>query len=170
MRKAVRAWIPIALLSAAVFSITPAHAQRDLKIGVVNFPLLVQQSPQFQQMTTALETEFAPRQRELLTQQQELETKQQTFERDASVMGEQERLDLERQIRDAARDLQRAGNEFREDLDVRRNEEMNKVQRVVFEQVQAYARSEGYHLVVAEAVYFDSRLDITEAVLKALQD
>jgi outer membrane protein len=161
---------PIALLTATLMA-SPVHAQRGgLKIGVVNLVALVEQSPQYQQMTTTLETEFAPRQRELLTLQQELQTQQETFQRDAQVLGDQERANLERQLQSGQRELQRAGNEFREDLNIRQNEEINKVQRAVLQQVQNYAREEDYDLIVAEAVYFSSAIDITEAVLKELTD
>jgi outer membrane protein len=166
---ALRAWGPIALLSAALVA-APAQAQRGgLKVGVVNLVVLVEQSPQYQQMTTTLETEFAPRQREILTLQQELQKQQETFQRDASVMGEQERADLERRLSVGQRELQRAGNEYREDLNIRQNEEINKVQRAVLQEVQNYARGENYDLIVAEAVYFSSGIDITEAVLESMQ-
>lgn len=167
---ALRAWGPIALLFAALVA-APAQAQRGgLKIGVVNLVALVEQSPQYQQMTSTLETEFAPRQREILNMQQELQQKQETYQRDSSVLGDQERANLERELRDGQRDLQRLGNEYREDLNIRQNEEINKVQRAVLEQVQNYAREEDFDLVVAEAVYFSSSIDITEAVLEMLQE
>ncbi|HEX7080878.1 MAG TPA: OmpH family outer membrane protein [Gammaproteobacteria bacterium] len=168
MVKAFRAWGPVAL-AAGMLIAGPSQAQ-DLKIGVVNFPLLVQQSPQFEQMNAALETEFAPRQRDIVTMRQELEEKQQRLQRDAEVMSDQERANLEREIRDGARDLERAVNELREDANIRQNEELNKVQRTVLQRVQDYARSEDYDLIVAEALYFDSDLDITEAVLEMLQE
>lgn len=165
-----RAWGPIAFLAAVIIA-APAYAQRGgLKIGVVNLVVLVEQSPQYQAMTTTLETEFAPRQREILTMQQELQKQQETFQRDAPVLGDAERANLERQLRDGQRELQRAGNEYREDLNIRQNEEINKVQRAVLEEVQNYAREEDYDLIVAEAVYFSSGIDITEAVLEVLQD
>lgn len=165
---AFRALGPIALLWAALVA-GPAQAQ-DLKIGVVNFAALVEQSPQAQQIATDIEAEFAGRQRDLMTLQRELQTQQETFQRDSSVMGEQERLNLERQIRDGQRELQRAGNEFREDLNIRQNEEINKLQRSVLQIVQDYAREEEYDLIVAEALYFSSAIDITEDVLEVLQE
>jgi outer membrane protein len=84
-------------------------------------------------------------------------------------MGEAERLDLERQIRDGQRELQRNENEYVEDLNIRRNEEVGKLQREVLQQVQAYASTEKYDLIVADAIYFSPAVDITAAVLAALQ-
>ena len=83
-------------------------------------------------------------------------------------MGEEERLNLERQIRDGQRDLQRTENEYLEDLNARRNEELGKLQREVLQRVQAYASAQKYDLVVADALYFSSAVDITAAVIAAL--
>lgn len=165
---AFRAFGPIAFLLAALVA-GPANAQ-NLKIGVVNFAALVEQSPQAQKIATDIEAEFAERQRELIASQRELQTQQETYQRDSSVMGEQERLNLERQIQNAQRELQRAGAEFREDLNIRQNEEINLLQRSVLQVVQDYAREEDYDLIVAEALYFSSAIDITEEVLEVLQD
>jgi len=168
MMKAFRAWGPGALLLAGLIA-GPAQAQ-DIKIGVVNFNLLVQQSPQFQAMAAALETEFAPRQREIMTMQQELEQKNQTLQRDASVMSDEERASLERELRDGSRALQRAVTDANEDFNARQNEELVNVQRTLLEQVEAFARDENFDLIVGEALYFDSDLDITEDVLEVLRD
>jgi len=145
-----------------------AYAQ-ILKIGVVNVVRLLEESPQSQAVNTALQDEFAPRQRELVAQERALQEKQETFRRDAPVMGEEERLRLEREIRDGQRDLQRAQNEFLEDANIRRNEEVGKLQRTLLQHVQQYAREEGYDLVVADALYFSEDIDITSQVLDSLR-
>ncbi|MFO7286125.1 MAG: OmpH family outer membrane protein [Gammaproteobacteria bacterium] len=165
MLKAVRALSPFALL-VGLLAAAPVQAQ---KIGVVDFARLVQESPQYEAMARALEAEFAPRQREILTLNQQLQEKQQRFERDRSVLSEQERAQLERELRDGARDLQRQHNQFQEDLNIRQNEEIAKIQRTVLQAVQEYARRERYDLIVAEAVYFNSDLDVTAAVLEQLR-
>jgi outer membrane protein len=98
-----------------------------------------------------------------------LKTKQETYQRDASVMGEAERAQLEREIRDGQRDLQRADTELREDLNIRQNEEIAELNRLIVTEVQTYARNEGYDLILYEAVYASEAVDITAAVLAALQ-
>ena len=148
-----------------------AQAQSDgLRIGVVNVPRLLEQSPQAQAAMSALQEEFAPRQREIVAIQRSLQQKQQTYDRDGQVMGEQERLNLERDIRDEQRDLEREQNDYLEDLNIRRNEELGKLQRSLLQQVQAYARDAGYDLVVADVLYFSSAIDITDDVLQGLEE
>jgi outer membrane protein len=159
----------IALLSLGVLTAGSVSAQGNLKVGVVNVAQLLEQAPQSQEVNAKLQDEFAPRQRDIVAKRQTLQTQQETFQRDAPVMGEDERLNLERQIRDGQRELQRAENEYLEDLNIRRNEELGKLQRALLQQVQDYARTEDYDLVVADVLYFSSSIDITAAVLSALQ-
>jgi outer membrane protein len=167
---------PLTVLAAVALSavvIAPASAQRGggaLKIGVIDEATLLQQAPQTQSMADALQTEFASRQRDLLTMQQDLQKKQDTYKRDASVMGDSERADLERQIRDGERDLQRANDALREDFNARRNEEMQKLSHMLVQEVGDYAKSKGYDLVLTNVVYAASSVDITEEVLGVLKD
>jgi len=162
----LRALTPFALLTGMLLA-APAHAQ---KIGVVDSARLVQESPQFAAMMEMLETEFAPRQRELLNLQRQIQEKQQTYERDRTVLSEQERIALERELRDGARELQRQAAEYEEDLQIRQNEEMMRIRTQVLQAIQAFGRAERYDLIVGEALYFDSDIDITEDVLKRLNN
>ena len=146
-----------------------ANAQGNLKIGVINVGRLLEQSPQTESVTKKLQDEFAPRQRDITAMRQKLQTQQETFQRDAPVLGEDERLSLERQIRDGQRELQRTENEYLEDLNIRRNEEVGKLQREVLQRVQDYARAQQYDLVLADAIYVSTAVDITEQVLTALR-
>lgn len=159
----------LAALALTVVVAGPAEAASSLKVGVVNVATLLQQAPQAQKMSDALQAEFAPRQRKILNMQQDLQKKQDDYKRNAAVMGEEERTNLEREIRDGQRDLQRAGNEFQTDLNDRRNEELSKLQRALLQEVQTYARSKGYDLVVSDVLYYSSSIDITNEVLAALK-
>lgn len=166
MRMALRALTPFALLTGILLA-APAQAQ---KIGVVDSARLMQESPQFAAMMEMLETEFAPRQRELLNLQRQIQEKQQTYERDRTVLSEQERVALERELRDGARELQRQAAEYEEDLQIRQNEEMVRIRNQVLQAIQAFGRAERFDLIVGEALYFDSDIDVTEDVLKRLNN
>lgn len=168
MQPILRAGLRFALL-IALFPAFAAHAQTNIKIGVVNMSSLIEQAPQAQTVMNALRDEFAPRQRDLQQMQTDLQKKQETYQRDSSVMGEAERANLEREIRDGQRDLQRADNELQEDFNIRRNEEITNLNRAVVQQVQAYAREKGFDLVIYEAVYASEAIDITADVLTALK-
>jgi outer membrane protein len=145
-----------------------AHAQS--KIGVVNVPRLLQEAPQAKTAMAALEAEFAPRQRAIVAQQNDIKAKDEKLQRDGAVMAENERRSAEKDVRDGKRELERKQNEYLEDLNVRRNEELGKLQRSLLQEVQAYARASNFDLVVGEGVlYVNEALDITPQVLSALQ-
>jgi outer membrane protein len=163
-----KVWLIAALIFAGVVAAGAANAQGNLKIGVVSLNRLVEQSAGFAAAQKKLEEEFGPRQRDLQAMQQRLRDQQERFQRDAPVMGEEERTTLERQIRDGQRELQRTNNEMVEDLNLRQQEEMGKLQRDAIEAAQRYARDQKYDLVLADGVLFgSSAVDITDAVLKA---
>jgi len=147
----------------------PAQAQ-DLKIGVVNVPLLMDRAPQTKTAMDALEEEFAPRQREILAKQKEYQDLSEKVQRDVAVMGETERRNAERDLRDLQREVQRLQSEFREDLNLRRNEELGNLQRALLKEVQDYAQGAGFDLVVGDGVlYASNAVNITEQVLRAVE-
>jgi len=165
----VSKFLPAVLLAVAAASSGVANAQGALKIGVINVGRLLEQSPQAEAVTKRLQDEFAPRQRDIQAAQNRLQQQQDRFQKDAAVMGEEERLGLERQIRDGQRDLQRTQNEYLEDLNARRNEEVGKLQRDVLLKVQDFARAQKFDLVLGDAVYVSTALDITDQVLAVLK-
>ena len=156
----------IALL--CVFAL-PANAQ-ELKIGVVNIQALMEQAPQTKSAMDALQEEFAPRQREFMATQKEFEDLQAKAQKDVAVMGETERRNVEKELRDLQREVTRLQNEFREDLNLRQNEELGKLQRELLKEVQEFALQEGYDLIVGDGVlYASTSVNITDNVLRALE-
>jgi outer membrane protein len=159
-----------ALVAAAALAAPPALQAQALKIGVVNFGRLLEESPQAKAATAALEGEFMPRQREVAAQQKTFEEKRDKLKNEAAVMSEADRLKAEREVRDLEVNLQRRFNELQEDLNMRRNEEVGRIQRQLLQEVQAYARANGYQLVVSEGVLFAAdNVDITPEVVAAIK-
>lgn len=167
---ASKVWLLAAFALAGIAS-SAATAQTNLKIGVISVARLVEQSPQLESVQKKLEDEFGPRQRDITAMQTKLRTQQETFQRDAPVMGEAERLNLERQIRDAQRELERTQNVYLEDLNLRRNEELGTLQREVLQKAQEYARAQKFDLLLADqsVIFGSTAVDVTEAVLAILK-
>jgi outer membrane protein len=165
-----KAWLAAAVAIAGTAS-SAATAQTNLKIGVISVARLVEQSPQLEATQKKLEEEFGPRQRDLAAMEQKLRTQSETFQRDAPVMGEAERLNLERQIRDGQREFQRTQNELVEDFNLRRNEELGTLQRDVLQKAQEYARAQKFDLLLADqsVIFGSTAVDVTEAVLAILK-
>lgn len=145
-----------------------AHA--ELKVAVVNVPRLLEEAPQAKASMQALQDEFAPRQRSIVAQQKDLKTKEEKLQRDGAVMAENERRNAEKDLRDGQREMQRKQNEYVEDLNLRRNEELGKLQRSLLQEVQTFARAANYDVVLGDGVlYVNESMDITAQVLSALQ-
>lgn len=158
------ALLAVALLAPGIAAAQAAAA--PIKIGVVNFARIIQESPQAKTTLKALEEEFSPRQRDLAAKQTEMKDRQAKLQKDSQVMGAEERRSAESKFRDDARDLDRKMNEFQEDFNVRRNEEINKLQRDLLKEVQAYAKQKGYDLIVGDGVLYASQgIDVTAQIL-----
>ncbi len=160
------------LIIIAFLAATPvlSQAQATLKIGVVNIQRLLQESPQAISAGARLEDEFAPRQREIMALQTGLEGKAARIQKDLEVMGAEERENAQRDLRNDEREIVRAQNEFREDLDLRRNEVIGAVQRDVLLAVKAYGDADGFDLILAEGiVQFNTRIEVTDQVLERLR-
>jgi outer membrane protein len=160
--------VTLALVTIAAAALPAARAQAQAKVGVVNVARLLQESPQAQAASQALENEFAARRRELENQQKDLKAREDKLQKDGAVMAEAERRNAEKALRDGQRDLARKQNEFLEDLNVRRNEALGQLQRSVLQEVQVYAKNAGLDVVVADALYASPAVDITNQVLAAL--
>ena len=157
-------------LATAMAPVAGAMAQTQAKIGFVNVSRLLAEAPQAQAASAALETEFASRRRDLENQQKDLKTREEKLQKDGAVMAENERRNAEKDLRDGQRELARKQNEYVEDLNLRRNEEIGKLQRSLLQEVQAFARTSSYDLIVGEGVlYVNESMDITAQVLSALQ-
>ena len=162
----VKAVAGIALVCAFAL---PAAAQ-ELKIGVVSLPALIERAPQTKAAMDALQEEFAPRQREFQAKQKEYEDLAAKIQKDLAVMGETERRNAQKEVRDLERDLARMQNEFQEDLNLRQNEEYGKLQRDMLKEVQDFAEAQGYDLIVGDGVlYMTSAVNITDDVLRTVE-
>ena len=155
---------------AAVAAIvaTPVWAA-EVKIGVVDYGRLVEESPQAKVALEAIRTEFTPKQRELQQQDQALKAKKDKLDKDAATMSEDQRTRAEKDLRDGLRDLQRKQGEVQDDFNARRNEEMSRLQRTLIEEVRTYAKAQNFDLVIADGVIYSvPTLDITPAILSTL--
>jgi outer membrane protein len=159
----------LALVTIAASALPLGAAEAQAKVGVVNVARLLQEAPQAQAASQALETEFATRRRDLQTMERDLKTREERLQKDGATMAEAERRNQEKTLRDGQREFARKQNEFMEDLNVRRNEALGQLQRTVLQEVQTYAKSAGLDVVIADALYASNSVDITNQVLAALQ-
>jgi outer membrane protein len=166
-----RSWNMAVVAAAAAVGMAAAPAHADIKIGVVNAARLMQESPQAKAIQEALRGEFAPKQRELQALQAALKAKQEKYEKDGPTMSADQRTKAEKDLREGNRDYSQKVNDFQEDVNTRQNDELSRLQSVIVAEVQSYALSQKFDLILtAEGVVYSSNtLDITPQVLAGLQ-
>ena len=155
------------LVPLLVAAVTPAQA--ELKIGYVNAVRVIEEAPQGVVALKKLETEFGQRDKELVSLQSRIRQIDEELLKTVPAMKEADRRTREREILTLKRELKRATQEFREDYNQRRNEELAVLQQVVRKAILDIAKQEKYDLVLHEGtVYASESIDITEKVLKKL--
>jgi outer membrane protein len=159
-----------ALVAAALMALAPLAQAQDLKIGVVNSDRILRDSTPARAAMQKLEAEFSKRDKELQEIGARLKSSAERFEKDAPVMTETDRSRRQRELAEMDREFQRKQREFREDFNQRRNEELQALLERTNRIIRQMAEQEKYDLILQEAVYFNPRIDITERVLKALNN
>lgn len=151
--------LPVSLVQAA-----------DVKIGFVSIAKILNSAPQAEAASKRLEQEFAPRKKGLDEALKSLRKQEEKLAKDGAVMSDSQRRSLENEVRNQARELKRTSDEFREDFNLRRNDELGKFQKQVLEVITNVAKEDGFDLVVNDsaALYASPQVDVTEKVLKRL--
>lgn len=154
-----------------VVSALVSHVQaQEFRVGFVNTDRIFKEATSAKAAQAKLEQEFSKREKELLDQGAAIKTQADKLEREAPALSESQRATRQKQLVDLDRDFQRKRREFQEDLNSRKNEELQLVLERANRVVKQVAEAEKYDLVLQEAVYRNPRIDITDKVIKALAD
>ncbi len=157
-----------ATLAALALCSGIAAQAAELKIGFVDGERISRESAQAERASKQLEKEFAPRAQELQRRDAQIKTLQGQLEKEAVTMNESDRRAKEQELARLTLDFQRMQREYREDLNLRRNQELTSIYERANRIIKQIAESEKYDLIVQDAVYKSQRIDITDKVLKAL--
>ena len=158
--------LAVSLILASAFAATPLLA--DTKIGFVNTERLLREAPLSIAAQKKLERELSGRDQELQKMAKQARDLQAQLDKDGVTMSDSDRKSKERDLNNLNVELQRKGREFREDLNLRRNEELSQIQERARKAIQDIAKAEKFDLIVEQAVYVDPKSDITDRVMKAL--
>ena len=157
------------LLLALAFVGTSVNAA-ELKIGVVNAGAVLDQSPQKTQALSRLEKEFSARGKSLEAKLRVLRADQDKLAKDGAILGADEQKSKERKILSDQRELKRLQDEYSEDISIRRNEELRKLEQKIAQTIVDLAKKESYDLVVYQGViYASDKVDMTAKVLELLK-
>jgi len=165
----VKHTIPRIAALLLAFAAVAAVAQ-DMKIGFVDVERIRRESAPAERASKQLEKEFAPRAQDLQRREAQVKTLQGQLEKDAMTMSESERRGKEQELSRMNVDFQRLQREYREDLNLRRNQELGALFERVDRVIKQIADAEKFDLILQEAVFRSPRIDITDRVLKALAE
>lgn len=157
------------LLALGLLLCSSGLMAQEIKIGFVNSAKIVENSPQYEEARLLLQNEFKSRESDLVAKQKRLQELEQKLQKDGPAMDDEERGRLEKDILSRSRKLNNDRAAFREDFNLRRNEESNRLRMRIGETIREYAKANEFDLVVEDGVvYFSERIDLTDKILKEL--
>ena len=157
-------------LAAALMLAASVAGAADIKIGFVDVERIRRESAPAERASKQLEKEFAPRAQELQRREAQVKSLQGQLEKDVMTMSDGERRSKEQELSRLSVDLQRLQREYREDLNMRRNQELGTLFERADRVIKQIADAENFDLILQEAVFRSPRIDITDRVLKALAE
>ena len=163
-----KSFVLASLISTAL--LVAGEAAAELKVGYVNTQRIFRDAPAAQKAGKKLEGEFARRDQDLQKMSKQLQGLQENLEKNSVTMAETERRAKEKEFGELSREFQRRQREFREDLNLRQNEENAAVIEKANKAIKQIAEAEKYDLILQDVVWVSPKLDITERVIKALAE
>jgi outer membrane protein len=156
------------LMSALLF--VAGEAAAELKVGYVNTQRIFRDAPAAQKAGKKLEAEFVKREQDLQAMAKQIQTLQANLEKNSVTMAETERRAKEKEFAELSREFQRRQREFREDLNLRQNEENAAVIEKANKAIKQIAETDKFDLILQDVVWVSPKLDITDRVIKALAE
>ena len=162
MKTIIKAGLLVALLSAW------SALAGDFRIGVVDTERVLRESAPAMKAEKKIEKEFSGRDQEIKKLMKQAKELQALLEKDSGTLSDADHRNKERELTGMNVNLQRMQREFREDLNLRKNEELAIVLEQANKAIQSVAEAEKYDLILQEAVYRNPKIDITDKVIKHL--
>ncbi len=161
--------IKLVTFLALALTLFPAASYAQMKVGFVNLGKVIEKAPQGEAAAKKIEAEFSPRSNALRKKQKKIQGLENDLEKNALVMKASERSKKEAEITKLQRSLKREADEFNEDINLRRNEKLKILQKVVREAVNEVGKENNFDIILAEGVlHVSDKADITDLVLKKL--
>ena len=156
------------IASSVLFAGVSSSFGEGLKIGFVSTDRIFKEAAPAIKSQKNLQKEFAEREDEIRRATEGAKSLQAKLDREGLTMADADRQAVEVELGRLSRDLQRLQREFREELNLRKNQEMKIVLEMANKAIFKIAEKENYDLILQEAVYRSPRLDITDKVIEAL--
>ncbi len=157
------------LLALLLVQASTAIAEASHKVGFVNVPLIMKNSPQVAAIEEGLKQEYLNRNTVLDSRREKLKELEVQL-KDAGALSFEDRTALERKVLTERRRLKEAASELDEDIAFKKNDEQNRLRVLIAETIESIAREQSIDLVFeAAVVHASERADISNQVLERMQ-
>jgi len=162
-----RYFLILALLLINSHALAESHFY---KIGFVNTSRVLKEAPQARRVEELLKAEFEPREAQIKEKRQEILVIEGQLKSIDKSISATTRRKLEREIRLKVSQLKFLEQEFREDQNLRRNEEIRELQQVIAGVLAQLGDNGKYDLILTEGVsYVSNQIDITAEIIEMLK-
>lgn len=148
--------------------LSASAAAQQLRIGYVDMKQVLDNAPQVVAGRAKLDQEFRARNDAIEMDELRAEALETSIQQ--ADMSSDNRLQMERELRELRRNVSRRKEDLRDELSFRRTEEVQQLEEQINIAVQEIAQRNGYDLIVSSPViYANPDLDITDLILEQLE-
>jgi len=142
---------------------------QELKIGIVDVNKILKEAPQTISANKKLDKEFSGRTEKLKSKIKAIQAEEKKFQKESLTMSDDQREKAQRGLQQRKIEIQRDERELREDMDLRRREEIGDLQEKINLTIDKIAADEDFDLILYNGIAFASpKVDITDAIIKTL--
>jgi len=154
--------------AASTLLLASSTMAAEQKIAVISVQEAISQIPQSAVLMQALEAEFKDDKAVLAQLEKDIVFEKENFKRNGSLMSEKEKQALQVKVSDLIQQFQVKAKGFQQQINLRKNEETNKLVALVIQAVDNIAAKEKYDLVLAKAavIFSKPKHNITAQVVK----
>ena len=158
------------LVFFATFSLLALSAEAELKAAYLDSVLILQKAPQAIKAIEAMKAEFQERETSLRADAEAIKKQETDLQKDGAIMSPDQRQRVENEINEKKRKVRFDAQSLKEDVDLRRKQEIQSLRTTISAVIQKYAKNKGYDFIFTEGVAFASdTVNITDDILKELE-
>ena len=117
------------------------------KVGIVDMQEIYKQIPQMAKVEQTLQAEFAERRQELEKLQGDIRFEAEKFKRESTTMSQAQKDALREKVEGMQKNLAEKGRPLEQEIKVRQNQELAKVQGLIIKAIEDIAKDGKYDLL-----------------------
>ncbi len=157
-------------LCLIIFSLLSPAAQAELKAAFINSAIILKNSPQAIKAVEDMKNEFKGREQQLRAMAEKIQTMESNLQKDSAIMSADQKKKSEGEVLELKRKLRFDAQSLKEDVDLRRKQEMESLRKSISAVIREYGKTHGYDLIFTEGIAFATeKVDITDKILEELK-